>query len=72
MRNLLDNVVVFVDGKRTKEFTVDGGLITLNASGNVVKFDYEFYYKVVFSNALSVTQTAENLYSVSLKMVVAR
>ena len=69
---LIDNVVVFVDGKRTKDFTVDGGLITVNTSGNVVKFDYEYYYKVAFSSALSISQTAENFYSLSLKMVVAR
>ena len=69
---LIDNVVVFVDGKRTKDFTVDGGLINVNTSGNVVKFDYEYYYKVTFSGALSISQIVENLYSLSLKMVVAR
>ena len=69
---LIDNVVVFVDGKRTKDFTVDGGLITVNTSGNIMKFDYEYYYKVAFSGALSISQTAENFYSLSLKMVVAR
>lgn len=69
---LIDNVVVYVDGKQTKDFSVNRGLITLNASGDTIKFDYEYYYRVVFSGSLSITQISENYYSLSVKMVVAR
>ena len=58
---LIDNVVVFVDGKRTKEFTVA-----------TVKFDYEYYFKVAFSESLSITQIIENVYTLELKLEVVR
>ena len=69
---LIDNVVVFVDGKRTKEFTVDGGTIKVNTAGATVKFDYEYYFKVAFSESLSITQIIENVYTLELKLEVVR
>ena len=69
---LIDNVVVFVDGKRTKDFTVDGGTIRVNAPSATVKFDYEYYFKVAFSESLSITQIVENVYTLELKLEVVR
>ncbi len=68
----IDNVVVFIDGKRTKDFIVRGGKITVNAVGTVIKFDYEYYHKVVFEKEITVKQLLANAYTVELKLEVVR
>ncbi len=66
----IDNVVMWVDGKKSSLFTVDGGLITVTAVGTDITFDYEYYYKVVFADSLSVTQQFYDWYKVGLQLEV--
>ncbi len=67
---LIDNVVMWVDGVKSTDFTVDGGLITVTAVGDEIKFDYEYYYKVIFTETLSITQQFYDLYRVGLTLEV--
>lgn len=69
----IDNVVVYVDGTPTTDFTVEGGLITVADSfGKSYRFDYEYYYKVAFADSISVKQIFKDLYQVSLKLTGVR
>ena len=67
----IDHVVMWVDGVRSYSFTVDGGQITTTATGDI-KFDYEYYYKVVFAGSLTVSQKFYDLYKVSLQLEVVQ
>jgi hypothetical protein len=68
---LIDHVVVWVDGVKSNDFTVDGGQITTTATGDI-KFDYEYYYKVVFADTLTISQKFYDMYSVSLSLEVVQ
>jgi hypothetical protein len=68
----IDHVVMWVDGVRSKLFTVDGGLITVTASGTDIKFDYEYYYKVIFADSITVSQKFYDMYKVSLQLEVVQ
>ncbi len=56
---------------KSNQFTVDGGRITTTATGEI-KFDYEYYYKVVFADSLTVSQKFYDLYKVSLQLEVVQ
>ena len=68
----IDNVRLWVDGQKSNEFTVSGGLISTTATGEEMKFDYEYYFKVVFADQISVNQIFYNLYSVGLTLEVVQ
>ena len=67
----IDHVVMWVNGVRSNSFTVDGGRITTTATGNI-KFDYEYYYKVVFADTLTLSQKFYDMYSISLTLEVVQ
>lgn len=67
----IDHVVMWVNGVRSNSFTVDGGRIMTTATGDI-KFDYEYYYKVVFADSLTVSQKFYDLYKVSLQLEVVQ
>ena len=67
----IDHVVMWVNGVKSNQFTVDGGRITTTATGEI-KFDYEYYYKVVFADSLTVSQKFYDLYKVSLQLEVVQ
>ncbi len=66
----IDHVRLWVDGHKSNLFTTDGGLITVTATGEEFKFDYEYYFKVVFTDSISVTQIFHNLYRANLTLEV--
>ena len=68
----IDHVIVWVNGVRSKQFTVDGGLITVTAPGTEFKFDYEYYYKVSFADSITVSQKFFDWYKVSLQLEVVQ
>ena len=68
---LIDRVVMWVNGKKSEAFTVDGGRILTAATGDI-RFDYEYYFKVVFSDTLTVTQKFYDFYKVSLQLEVVQ
>lgn len=68
---LIDHVVMWVDGVKSNDFTVDGGQIITTATGDI-KFDYEYYYKVVFADTLTISQKFYDMYSVSLSLEVVQ
>lgn len=67
----IDNVTMWVDGRRSKEFNVTGGKISTSMTGNIT-FDYEYYHKVIFANSITRTQKFYNIYKVSLALEVVR
>ena len=69
--HLIDHVVMWVNGVKSNSFTVDGGRITTTATGDV-KFDYEYYYKVVFADTLTISQKFYDMYSISLTLEVVQ
>lgn len=66
----IDNVVMWADGKKSSSFTVDGGKISTAITANEIKFDYEYYFKVVFTDSIQVTQIFFDLFRVSLSLEV--
>lgn len=68
----IDNVQMWVDGQRSNNFTTEGGLISATVEGEEVKFDYEYYFKVVFADSISVTQIFYDLYNVNLTLEVVQ
>ncbi len=66
----IDNVVMWADGKKSSAFTVDGGKISTDVIADEIKFDYEYYFKVVFADSIQVTQIFFDLYRVSLSLEV--
>lgn len=68
----IDHVQMWVDGQRSNNFTTEGGLISATVEGDEIKFDYEYYFKVVFADAISVTQIFYDLYHVSLALEVVQ
>ena len=68
---LIDHVVMWVNGVKSNNFTVDGGRITTTATGDV-KFDYEYYYKVVFADTLTISQKFYDMYSIGLTLEVVQ
>lgn len=69
---LIDNVVMYVDGEESDAFSVNGGKIMVTTTGTEIKFDYEYYYKCVFANSISVKQKFFNFYTVSLQLEVVQ
>lgn len=67
----INHVIMWVNGVKSNQFTVDGGRITTTATGEI-KFDYEYYYKVVFADSLTVSQKFYDLYKVSLQLEVVQ
>ena len=61
-----------MDGKKTDKFSVLNNRIVVNKEGVDVRFDYEFYYKVYFSDEILVKQLFDDVYAVSLTLTVAR
>ena len=68
----IDHVVMWVDGVKSNDFTVSGGKITTAATGTIIKFDYEYYYKVVFADAITVSQIFFDWYKASLQLEVVQ
>lgn len=68
----VDNLHVYIDGVETSSYTESDGVITLGAVSGVVTADYEYYFKVHFVNALSITETFANCNDVSIKLEVVR
>ena len=68
----IDHVVMWVDGVKSDAFTVEGGKITTTASGTDIKFDYEYYFKVIFPDSITVTQLHFDWYKVSLQLEVVQ
>lgn len=69
-----DNVSVYVDDKETADFTLDGDILTVPTATpkSVVKASFDYYWRVRFSDTLSVTQNFENVNNVNLKLVTVR
>ena len=69
-----DNVSVYVDDKETADFTLDGDILTVPAATakSVVMASFDYYWRVRFSDTLSVTQNFENVNNVNLKLVTVR
>ena len=69
-----DNVSVYVDDKETADFTLDGDMLTVPAATakSVVMASFDYYWRVRFSDTLSVTQNFENVNNVNLKLVTVR
>ena len=67
----IDHVAMWVNGAKSNAFTVDGGKIITAATGTV-KFDYEYFYKVVFADSITVNQKFYDLYKVSLQLEVVQ
>lgn len=68
---LIDNVRMWVNGERSRDFTVDGGRIQTAVTGSI-KFDYEYYFQVAFANSIAVSQLFHDIYKVSLSLEVVR
>lgn len=68
----VDNVVVYVDGRKTENFTVDGGKIYVNEVGSKVRFDYEYYWLVAFDTSITDEEVFDNVHKVSMKLTVVR
>lgn len=68
----VDNLRVYVDGVETTAYTETNGLITLATPGGVVTADYEYYFKVHFAGAISITETFANCNDVSIKLEAVR
>lgn len=64
----VENLKVYIDGVQTTDFTEQNGLITVAAGNKQVTADYDYYYKVAFSGALSVTELITGRYSVGIKL----
>lgn len=62
---------VFVNGVETQNFTESNGKITVSTSGTVTA-SYDYYWKVCFTNNLSISQKFADYYSVSLALEVVR
>lgn len=67
----VDNLVVYVDGKKITNYTVANGKIKLTTNG-VVTADYEYYWRVCFDKKLSITNVFMDVYSASLSLRVVR
>lgn len=69
-----DNVCVYVDDKETVDFTLEGDMLTVPAATakSVVKVSFDYYWRVRFTDTLSVTQTFANVNNVNLKLVTVR
>lgn len=69
-----DNVSVYVDDKETVDFTLDGDVLTVPAATvkSVVKASFDYYWRVRFTDTLSVTQTFADVNNVNLKLVTVR
>lgn len=69
-----DNVSVYVDDKETVDFTLDGDVLTVPAATakSVVMASFDYYWRVRFSDTLSVTQSFANVNNVNLKLVTVR
>lgn len=67
----VDNLKVFVNGVETNNFTEEDGKITLSTTSEVTA-SYDFYWKVCFSGAISISQKFQDLYSASVKLEVVR
>lgn len=69
-----DNVSVYVDDKETADFTLDGDILTVPAATakSVVMASFDYYWRIRFSDTLSVTQNFENVNNVNLKLVTVR
>lgn len=62
---------VFVNDVEVTDFTESDGKIELS-TGGVVTASYDYYWKVCFTNSLSVAQKFADYYSVSLSLEVVR
>lgn len=67
----VDRLTVYVDGVKTTNYTLNNGAISINTTG-VVTADYEYYFKVHFTDALSITQVFENCNNVSVTLESVR
>lgn len=69
-----DNVSVYIDDKETADFTLDGDILTVPAATakSVVKASFDYYWRVRFTDTLSVTQSFANVNNVDLKLVTVR
>jgi hypothetical protein len=69
-----DNVSVYIDDKETADFTLDGDILTVPAATakSVVMASFDYYWRVRFSDTLSVTQTFADVNNVNLKLVTVR
>lgn len=69
-----DNVSVYIDDKETSDFTLDGDILTVPAATakSVVKASFDYYWRVRFTDTLSVTQSFANVNNVDLKLVTVR
>ena len=70
----VDRLRVYVDGTETLDFDVENGLVTIPAATaeSKVLACYDYYWRVRFSENLSITQTFANINTVSLKLVTVR
>lgn len=67
------NLKVYIDGVQTNSFTQTNGVITFeNSISGTVTATYDYYYLVSFGKDLSVKQIFDDLYTVSLDLVVVR
>lgn len=64
----VENLKVYVGGVQTTNFTEQNGLITVAAGTSEVKATYDYYYKVAFNGALSITELITGRYSAAVKL----
>ena len=67
----VDNVHVFIDGVETQSYTVNDGKLAVSGSG-IVTASYDYYWKVVFADGISVSQLFKNADRVALKLQTVR
>lgn len=69
-----DDVRVYIDNTETLDFTLDGGVLTVPSATaqNVVTACFSYYWRVRFTDTLSITQAFININQVSLKLATVR
>lgn len=72
---MVDNVTIYVDGRKVTEYEVDGGKVAVYLAGDgehIVTADYDYYWRMSFGNSISFTEIFRDLYKVGLKLEVVR
>lgn len=72
----IENIVLYADGKKLSDVTVDKGLIKTKAAVNpdaVITADYTYYWKVLLNGEFTAELIYKNIYkSKSMKLVTVR
>ena len=67
----VDELKVYINGVETKNYTLNGGRISLVTSG-VVTADYEYYWKVCFGSEIQIIELVPDVFRTSMVLEVVR